>query len=181
MVLALHCTAVVHLNRGDRDALRERAGALVERATRRNIAFYAALGRIQLGWLMVMDGDANTGAAEMRTGLNVITASGDTLLHSFYVTYFAEALRRAGQNVEGLAEIDKAIAGALPNQRLSFIAEMYRMKGVLLFSIDPQDAEAEAWLRMAIDTAREQGALAFELRAAADLAKVLHERGVAPA
>ncbi len=69
VVLALHCLAVVHLNRGDRDALREHAGALVERAARRNIAFYAALGRIQLGWLKVMNDDVDAGVEEMRKGL----------------------------------------------------------------------------------------------------------------
>jgi class 3 adenylate cyclase/tetratricopeptide (TPR) repeat protein len=181
VVMALHSLSVVDMGRADRDALREHAGGLVERSARRNITFYAALGRIQQGWLKVLEGKASEGAAEMRKNLEVITSSGNALLHSFYVTYLADGLRRAGQNVEGLAEIDKAIAGALTHQRLCFAAELFRMKGVLLFSIDPQNAEAEAWLRKAIDTAREQGALTFEARAEADLVKVLHERGIAPA
>jgi tetratricopeptide (TPR) repeat protein len=180
VVLALHCTAVVHLNRGDRDALRERAGALVERATRRNIAFYAALGRIQLGWLNVLDGHVDAGVAEMRAGLDVIIAGGDTLLHSFYVTLFAEALRRAGRHDEALAEIDKAIAGALPNLRMCFIAEMYRMKGVLLLDKDPHDAAAEAWLRKATATSQAQGAHVFTLRACIALAELLKQQGNAP-
>lgn len=180
MVLALHCLAVVHLNRGDRDALQKHAVALTERASRRNIAFYAALGRIQQGWLRVLDGELDAGVAEMRKNLDFITGNGDTLLHSFYVTLFAEALRRAGRHDEGLAEIDKAIAGALPNQRLCFIAEMYRMKGALLHAKDPQNAAAEVWLKRAIEMAQSQGACAFELRATHNLAEMLRQRGDAP-
>ncbi len=44
------------------------------------------------------------------------------------------------------------------------------MKGVLLFDKDAADAQAESWLRKAVEAAREQGARAFELRAALALA-----------
>jgi class 3 adenylate cyclase/tetratricopeptide (TPR) repeat protein len=181
VVLALHSLGVVDMSRGGHDALRERAGLLVERSVRRNITFYAALGRIQLGWLKVLGGDAGAGADEMRKNMQVITTSGNTLLYSFYVTYLAEALRRAGQNDEALAEIESAIAGALQNQRLCFIAEMYRMKGMLLFDQHRDAAQVELWLRKAIDTAQAQGAPAFVSRAEGDLAKVLQRRGDAPA
>ena len=90
----------------------------------------------------------------------------------------AEALGRAGQNADGLAAIEEAIARSERTEERWAIAEMLRIKGeLLLMQGGPEAADAaEDLFRQALDWARQQGALSWELRAAASLARLLRDR-----
>jgi predicted ATPase len=86
----------------------------------------------------------------------------------------AEAFGRNGFAQEGLEAVDQAIA---LDQTLR-AAELHRIKGELLLIQDPTDAaQAEGWLRTAIDIARRQSARLFELRARTSLARLLQKQG----
>ena len=59
-----------------------------------------------------------------------------------------------------------------------FEAEIYRLRGELLVrQSNAPEVEAEAWLRRALDVARNQRAKSLELRAATSLAHLWHEQG----
>jgi predicted ATPase len=59
-----------------------------------------------------------------------------------------------------------------------FEAELYRLKGeLLLMRATPDASEAERCLRSAIDVARVQSALSWELRATTSLARLLADNG----
>ena len=56
--------------------------------------------------------------------------------------------------------------------------EICHLRGVLLLKLPvPQQAEAEAWLRRALDVARRQEARSLELRAAMSLARLWQQQG----
>jgi predicted ATPase len=91
----------------------------------------------------------------------------------------AEALGRAGQIADGLAAIEEAIVGSERTEERWVIAELLRIKGELCLSQGAPGAAAaaEGHFRQALDWARRQGALSWELRAARSLARLLGDKG----
>ena len=90
----------------------------------------------------------------------------------------AEALGRAGQIADGLATIEEAIADPSALKNAGLIAELLRIKGELLLlqGAPGAAAAAEDHFRQALDWARRQGALSWELRAATSLARLSRDQ-----
>jgi predicted ATPase len=97
----------------------------------------------------------------------------------FAAGYMAEGLGKFGLVADALDAIDDAIARAERTEELWQLAELLRVKGELLLLQDaaPQAAAAEDAFRQALDLARRQGALSWELRAATSLARLLRDQG----
>ena len=83
---------------------------------------------------------------------------------------------------EGLAAIDAAIDALRAHRGSWLIAELLRIKGELLLLQGAPGAAAtvEDQFRQALDWARRQGALSWELRAATSLARLLCDQGRSP-
>ena len=86
---------------------------------------------------------------------------------------------RAGQIADGLPAIEEAIVRSEHTEERWLIAELLRIKGELLLLQDAPGAAAAAedHFRQALDWARRQGALSWELRAATSLARLLRDQG----
>src|SRR5439155_26707955 len=91
----------------------------------------------------------------------------------------AEALGRAGRNADGLDAIEEAISRSERTEEHWAMAELVRVKGELLLlqGAPGAAAAAEDHFRQALDWARRQGALSWELRAATSLARLLRDQG----
>jgi predicted ATPase len=78
-----------------------------------------------------------------------------------------------------LAMIDEAIVRSEHSEERWLNAEVLRIKGeLLLLQGEPgAAAAAESYFRQALDWARRQGALSWELRAATSLARLLSDHG----
>jgi predicted ATPase len=96
-----------------------------------------------------------------------------------FLSEMAEALGRAGQIADGLAAIDEAIERCERTEERWVFAELLRVKGALLLLQGGFSAEvtAEDHFRQALDWARRQGALSWELRAATSLARLWRDQG----
>jgi len=129
------------------------------------------------GVLVIQRGDVITGLRLLRAGLDEFGEAGSSLLQ-FLAFLMAEALGRAGQNADGLAAIDEAIARSERTEELWAIAELMRVKGELLLlqGAPGAAAAAEDHFRQALEWARRQGALSWELRAATSLARLLRHQ-----
>jgi predicted ATPase len=90
----------------------------------------------------------------------------------------AEALGRAGQIADGLAAIDEAIEQSDRSEERWATAELLRIKGELFLLQGAQGAAtiAEDHFRQALDWARRQGALSWELRCATSLARLWRDQ-----
>jgi predicted ATPase len=90
----------------------------------------------------------------------------------------AEGLGRAGQIAEGLEAIDEALARSERNEDRWCVAELLRIRGELLLLQGGSGAAAAAedHYHQALDWARRQGALSWELRAATSLARLLRDQ-----
>jgi hypothetical protein len=59
-----------------------------------------------------------------------------------------------------------------------YVPELYRLQGVCLFRLDSNDKEeAMSSLRMAVDIAKQQGAVLFQLKAAISMAEAASSVG----
>jgi predicted ATPase len=85
----------------------------------------------------------------------------------------------AGEIADGLAAIEEAIVRTERSEERWLIAELLRVKGELLLLKGKPGAAAaaEGHFRQALDWARRQGALSWELRTATSLARLLNDQG----
>jgi predicted ATPase len=79
---------------------------------------------------------------------------------------------------EGIAAIDEALARSERDEERWYVPELLRAKGELVLREDAPDAAsiAEDHFRQALHSARRQGALSWELRAATSLARLWRDQ-----
>jgi predicted ATPase len=139
---------------------------------------YLAVGRGYKGALAIRRGDAKSGVESLPGCLEVLHAARYELLTSTFNISLVEGLAALGRFAEGIALADETIRLVEANGDLSYMPELLRVKGsVLLLMPEPRYDDAEACLRQSLELSRRQGARAWELRAAIDLAALLAGQG----
>jgi predicted ATPase len=152
---------------------------LLNHSTRHALALWHALGRSHRGVLVIKRGDVIGGLGLLRAGLGEFGKDRVAARSLIFLTEMAEALGRAGEIADGLTVAEGAIERSEQNEGRWAIAELLRVKGELLLlqGAPGAAAAAEDHFWQALDRARQQGALSFELRAATSLARLLHDQG----
>jgi len=169
-----HAACPLALLTGDLAAAEHYSTMLLDHSTRHALALWRACGRSFQGVLVIRRGDVLIGLRLLRAGFDEF---GDAAVFRLIAFLMAEALGRAGQNAEGLAAIEEEIARSERTKERWAVAELVRVKGeLLLLQGAPGAAAAEDHFRQALDWARQQGALSWELRAAKSLARLLRDR-----
>jgi predicted ATPase len=109
----------------------------------------------------------------MRRGFTLLQGQNSVLFDGIMNATFAIAEAQAGDHAAALARIDQAIATSERTGQRWFDAELYRIRGEILFMRDAaKSALAEESFLTAIAIAQRQKARSFELRAALSLAKL---------
>jgi predicted ATPase len=166
---------------GDLAAAEHYAQVLLEHATRHALAHWHAFGRSYQAALAIARGDVINGLPLLHAGVDDRAKAGLVSVSTSRLIRFlmAEALGRAGRIAEGLAAVDEALAWAERTGGRWAISEVLRLKGELFLLQGAQGATAvaEDHFRQALDWARRQGALSWELRAATSLARLLSHQG----
>jgi predicted ATPase/DNA-binding winged helix-turn-helix (wHTH) protein len=150
---------------------------LLEHSTRHSLPRWQAFGRCHQGALAIKRGDFTKGLQLVRAGFNEL---GDAWAALPFIAYLmTETFGHAGYVSEGLTVVDEAIEQSEQTEERWQIAELLRIKGELLLLQDAPAAAAlaEDHFRQAIDWARRDGTLAWELRAATSLARLLSAHG----
>jgi predicted ATPase len=166
---------------GDLATAKACLGMLLDQSRMLSWALWGALGRSYQGVLLIKRGDADVGLPLLRAGYDEVgegrfayrlTAFLDALIAG-------EALDRTGQIGDGLALVEHAIERCERAEEHWVLPELLRVKGELLRSQGESSAAmtAEDQFRQSLDLARRQGALAWELRAATSLARLLRVQG----
>ena len=90
----------------------------------------------------------------------------------------AACLGEAGEVTQGLAIVDDALTRCKTRDEGWYLAELLRIKGELILKGDGSEAAAKAEREFlsALDLARRQGALSWELRAATSLARLWRDQ-----
>ncbi|WP_426418397.1 ATP-binding protein [Bradyrhizobium genosp. A] len=167
------CVNVFFWN-GDLETAEEYIDWLISRSETYFLAPYLAAGRGFRGALAIHRGDMTDGVEDLKGYLEQLHYSPYTLLNIALVQGLAATDRFA----EGTATIDETIRMVEASGELAHMPELLRVKGNLLLSMPQPSIDAvQACFMQSLELSRVQGAKAWELRTATDLAKLWASQG----
>jgi class 3 adenylate cyclase/predicted ATPase len=160
----------------DYTALGERVEELVAVTDEHSFPHWAGPGNVCRGWVMVQKGDVTAGITLMQRGSSAYQATGATTWMPHFVALRASACVIAGEVEQARNLVDDALQIVEGTGERWFAAELNRHKGQLLLRQGYTEA-AEELYRKALSIAAEQEAKLWELRAAANLARLRRDQG----
>jgi predicted ATPase len=176
--ISLIYAAPVFLWRGDLERAADFIERLIAYAGRYSLAPYRAVGMALKGELAVTRDQAGSGLILLRNALETLHAERHNILATVFASALAEGLRKTGQFDEALVIINGAVAQAASCGATFDMAELLRINGQILAAMPQPDRTLAAnCLMQSLAVAREQSALAWELRSATALARLLSENG----
>jgi non-specific serine/threonine protein kinase len=171
-------SSILLVKMGDLEAAELRIDELIEHADRHSLIPYYAFGLCSRGSLMATRGDLAAAERWLRSGLERTREVGYYLFYAFFLGELAEVLACGGRIEEGLVEIDAALRYANESESLWCLPEGLRIKGnILAKRKQPDLVTVDAHFTRALDWARRQNALSWELRAATSLAQLWQDHG----
>ncbi len=175
LAISLVWTSPVFLWSGDHSTAADIIDRLTAFAERHSLGPYVHVGLALRGELAVKQGKPSQGIELLRRSQDALQRHHHGILDTVFATAQAEALGQLGQLGEAVVEIDRAIASAQRKGDSFDLAEMLRVKASLVATVAPEEAEQHGL--SAIQVARAQGALGWELRAATLLAQLWIAQG----
>jgi predicted ATPase len=163
---------------GNLDLASQYLELLSDYSTRHGLPVFQAFGRAYDGVLFVQRGQLSQGIGLVCAALDEFERAFSGYRTLIFLSEVAEAFARTGQISEGLATISKASARVEQTEEGWIVPELLRIKGELLFQKGGDEAVTGAYdhMRRALDCARQQGALSWELRAATSAARLLRDQ-----
>ncbi len=178
LAIALHWAVSVFLWTGDLRSAEEHIDWFISHAESHSLAPYLAVGRGLKGELAIRRGDAEGGVESLQGCLEELHAARYELLTTAFNISLVRGLAAIGRFAEGITLIDETIRLVETNGDLSYMPELLRVKGSLLLSMpQPGVDDAETCFMQSLELSRRQGARAWELRTAIDLATLLADQG----
>src|SRR5262249_28900228 len=173
-----HAACPIALYVGDLATAERLVTMLLERSAKHSLTMWNALGRCLKGILLLAQGDI-AGLAILRTALDWLREAGFGLRHAVYLGTLAQGMAAAGQTADARMAIDEALERCERSEGRWCLPELLRIKGEILRLEGTANAieAAENHFKQALEWARRQEALSWELRAAASLAELWHRRG----
>jgi predicted ATPase/class 3 adenylate cyclase len=130
-----------------------------------------------LGWCIFESGQISESLERMEDAVEATRQSVRRFYYDYELLVFAESLLKAGEPGRAQKVVQEALDCIATSGSRLFEAEAHRLSGACLaYQGDSNAAEAERRLLRAIDTAEQQGALAFKLRAATTLARLWRDQ-----
>src|SRR5215471_9231077 len=151
---------------------------LLDYSAKLAMPMWQAEGRCLMGALLLSRGRLNQGAELLRTALGELLDTGSMSRYTGFLGVLAQGLGATRQVADGILVIDEALERTEHGEEGWCTAELLRIKGELIsMGSGPYTGRsAEDYFGRAIDWARNQGALSWELRAATSLARLMRDR-----
>jgi tetratricopeptide (TPR) repeat protein len=149
---------------------------LLEHSRKHRLPLLSAFGSALQRVAMIKGGDSDAGLRLLPAGLDEISQPNFRFRFLPVLSELAEALARTGRITEALAVLESGIEQREPGW---LTPELLRLKGDLLLlqgTSAVADTAADLF-RIALDSARQQESLSWELRAATSLARLLRDQG----
>ncbi len=165
---------------GDLAAADRYTKMLAEQTSRAALEIWHMHAECFEGELLVKRGDPMGGIAKLRAGVMRLLEFGFGQYLVAAQCALAVALMKGGDFAQGLAVIDDALGLAERGGGHWCTPELLRVRGMIVLNRGEGDAKliAKAHFLEAIDLARRQQALAWELRAATNLAELMYDQGL---
>ena len=177
LAMALFLASHVHLWRGDLDD----ASAIVDEGRRVAAEHGFGLWLVGLrgiaGGVHLARGEAAMAVPELELALAEFRRLGMLVLTPTILAGLAGAWWRLGRLSDGLAALDEGIELGHTTFSRWYLPQLWTLRGQLLAAQGADSGAVESSFERAVEVARAQGALSFELRAATALAGWLLSRG----
>jgi predicted ATPase/DNA-binding winged helix-turn-helix (wHTH) protein len=162
---------------GDLDTAERYGAMLLDHTERHPIRLWHIWARCFIGLVVAKRDDLGAGLQALRGGLE---QAGDARFLPRFLLLLGElaaCLGQSGEVASGLAIVEDTLARCEARDEGWYIAELLRIRGELILLQGTADAAAvaEQHFRRALDLARRQDALFWELRTATSLARLLLE------
>jgi tetratricopeptide (TPR) repeat protein len=152
LAMALSYTVWLHYYRAETPAMHEQAAAMRALAQEQGFPLYTARAMIMEGRVLVDQGYTAAGLVQMHAGLRAYRATGAAMEQTHWLPLLAEAYGRDGQAAAELAVLAEALEAVHTTGARCYMAELYRLKGVLLLAVSAaQQTAGAACLRQALD------------------------------
>jgi predicted ATPase len=163
---------------GDLVEAERSVAALLDCLAKHAFTLWNPVGSYYKGALLLARGDV-AGLAVVRTALDQLRNVNFVRFYTGCLETLAKGLGAAGQLAEAHIAIDQALAQADSSEERWCLPELLRIKGELVQLDRPANASgtAEDYFHQALDSARQQGALSWELRTATSLAGLWRGEG----
>jgi len=168
----------VFLWTGDLESAEEHIDWLISNSESHSLAPYLAVGRGFKGEVAIRRGHAKGGVESLQACLGKLHSMPYELLTTPLDISLVQGLAAIDRFAEGVTLIDETIRRVEANGDVAYMPELLRVKANLLLSI-PQHSpgDAEMYLMQSLELSRRQGARAWELRTAVDVAALLARQG----
>ena len=161
---------------GDTEDCEAHVDRFIVEARRHNLAILQMVGEAMKGITLLARSETGIGLAMLKGSIEKLQSRNFGAVAGLRMP-LAEALAATGHGDEALDTIDRAIAQARHCDFMMDMPDMLRARAeALMHKSSPDLPQAELSLVQALDVARHQGALGYELRAAIALAR-LWQRG----
>uniref|UniRef100_C5D1G0 Transcriptional regulator, winged helix family n=1 Tax=Variovorax paradoxus (strain S110) TaxID=543728 RepID=C5D1G0_VARPS len=178
LCIALIWAVSVYMWVGDLERAERDIDRFIAYAEAHSLTPYLAVGRGVKGELAVRRGDAGRGVQAIQDCLVELRESRYELLTTAFNLTLAEGLTALGQTADALELLDDTLALVHAKGDLYNLPELLRAKARALSCLPPSHAaQAEECLVQSLASSRQQGARAWELRTATDLARMWQAAG----
>ena len=169
--IALAWAVFLSLWSGHLESAEEHMDWFIAHSDAHSLKPYLAVGRGFKGELAIRRGDVKGGVEALQRCLAELHTLRYELLTAEFNLSVAQGLAALGRQAEGFDLIEETIRLVEGNGDLAHMPELLRVKGSILLSMSrPRPEDAEAHFAQSLEWSRRQAALAWELRAATDLA-----------
>jgi class 3 adenylate cyclase/predicted ATPase len=169
-------TMLVH-ERGEAETFWNAAERVTSFAQEQSFPLWMAYATVLQGRAWFEQGQVEDGLARMRAGLRQLRDLGAHVNEPYFHGLLLESLAEVRRPEEGLAELSWLIESLEKRLDVWWGAELHRRKGELLALGTSSHEAPQASFERALEIARSQGALTFELRAAVSLARLWRGQG----
>jgi predicted ATPase/DNA-binding winged helix-turn-helix (wHTH) protein len=178
LALVLAGAASVFLWAGDLDNAQYHTDLSLSHAEANALGPLVAIGQGRKAELAILRGNTKAGVKDLQATLDRLHAVRHEVLTTEFNIALAQGLAALGRPDEGKALIDESIRQVEVSGEMFYMPELLRIKGGLLLSMEKPDVrEVETCFNESLVLSRRQGARAWELRTARDLAKHLADQG----
>ena len=172
LAYALFGIALIYQLRRDENATRQWAEEVIALSTDKGFPYFSSMSGILRGWSAAEQGNIKEGIILISQSLQAWKITESEVNKTYHLALLAEAHRKNGDIEKGLVVLTEALTTVEKNEERWYEAELYRLKGDLLLMHDGAEEEIEGYFSLALEVARRQNAMSFELRAALSLCKL---------
>jgi predicted ATPase len=159
---------------GEKTLFVKRVEEFAALAAAQNFPLWLAQANAYRGWIKLYAGDAEEGVRLLSDGVSGYKATGARAWLPFLMSLLAAGYRAIGDTTSEESILDEALDLASRTGEVWFTPELHRLRGL---AYPAEHAEAERHFQSALEIARSQRSMLWQLRASGSLARLWRDRG----